>query len=116
MSKTLELLSTEAFLGSLFLVCREQTPASMTFPESHREDASRCWSGKGVGTEKGRSRLGAGPGFPSSDTDNGIFELFSTTFCSVTQLCLTLSDFMDCSTPGFPIFHHLPEFAQTLVH
>ena len=21
---------------------------------------------------------------------------------------------MDCSTPGFPVFHHLPEFAQTL--
>ena len=23
---------------------------------------------------------------------------------------------MDCSTPGFPVLHHLPEFAQTLVH
>ena len=23
---------------------------------------------------------------------------------------------MDCSTPGFPILHHLPEFAQTHVH
>ena len=23
---------------------------------------------------------------------------------------------MDCSTPGFPVFHHLPEFAQTHVH
>ena len=23
---------------------------------------------------------------------------------------------MDCSTPGFPILHHLPELAQTHVH
>ena len=24
--------------------------------------------------------------------------------------------FMDCSTPGFPVLHYLPEFAQTHVH
>ena len=23
---------------------------------------------------------------------------------------------MDCSTPGFPVFHHLPELAQTHIH
>ena len=23
---------------------------------------------------------------------------------------------MDCSTPGFPVHHQLPEFAQTHVH
>ena len=23
---------------------------------------------------------------------------------------------MDCSTPGFPVYHHLPELAQTHVH
>ena len=27
-----------------------------------------------------------------------------------------LSDPMDCSTPDFPVFHYLPEFAQTHVH
>ena len=37
-------------------------------------------------------------------------------FSSLTQLCLTLCDPMDCSSPGFPVFHHLPEFAQTHVH
>ena len=26
------------------------------------------------------------------------------------------SDPVDCSTPGFPVLHHLPEFAQTHVH
>ena len=35
--------------------------------------------------------------------------------CSVAKLCLTLRDFMDCSTPGFPVLHCLPEFAQILV-
>ena len=36
--------------------------------------------------------------------------------CSVTQLCPTLCDPMDWSTPGFPVHHHLPDFAQTHVH
>ena len=36
--------------------------------------------------------------------------------CSVTQLCLTLWDPMDCSTPDFPVPYHLPEFAQVHVH
>ena len=35
---------------------------------------------------------------------------------SVAKLRLTLSDPMDCSTPGFLILHYLPEFAQTHVH
>ena len=34
-------------------------------------------------------------------------------FSSVTQLCLTLCDSMDCSMPGFPVHHQLPELAQT---
>ena len=36
--------------------------------------------------------------------------------CSVTELCSTLCEPMDCSTPGFPVLHHLPKFAQTHVH
>ena len=36
--------------------------------------------------------------------------------CPVTQSCLALCDLMDCSTPDFPVLHHLPEFAQTHVH
>ena len=34
---------------------------------------------------------------------------------SVAQLCLTLCDPTDCSTPGFPVLHHLPELTQTYV-
>ena len=37
-------------------------------------------------------------------------------WCSVAQSCPTLCDSMDCSMPGFPVLHHLPEFAQTHVH
>ena len=36
--------------------------------------------------------------------------------CSVTKSCLTLCNPTDCSMPGFPVLHHLPEFAQTHVH
>ena len=37
-------------------------------------------------------------------------------FSSVSQLCLTLCDPMNRSTPGLPVHHQLPEFAQTHVH
>ena len=37
-------------------------------------------------------------------------------YCSVIQSCPTLWDPMDCRMPGFPVLHHLPEFAQTHVH
>ena len=36
--------------------------------------------------------------------------------CSVAQLCQTICDPIDGSIPGFPVLHHLPEFAQTHVH
>ena len=42
--------------------------------------------------------------------------IYSVQFRSVTQLCPTLCDLMDCSTPGFPIYHQLTELAQTHVH
>ena len=37
-------------------------------------------------------------------------------FCSVAKSCLTLCNSMDCSTPGFPVLHYLPELAQTHIH
>ena len=37
-------------------------------------------------------------------------------FSSVAQSCLTLCDPMNCSTPGLPVHHQLPEFTQTHVH
>ena len=37
----------------------------------------------------------------------------SVQFSLVAQSCLTLCDPMDCSTPGLPVHHQLPEFTQT---
>ena len=37
-------------------------------------------------------------------------------FSSVAQSCPTLCDPMDCSTPGLPVHHQLPEFTQTHIH
>ena len=42
--------------------------------------------------------------------------LLETQFSSVTQLCLTLCDPMDCSMPGLPVHHQLPELTQTHIH
>ena len=36
--------------------------------------------------------------------------------CSVAKLCPTLCNPMNCSMPGFPVLHYLPEFPQTHVH
>ena len=40
----------------------------------------------------------------------------SVQFSSVAQSCLALCDPMNCSTPGLPVRHQLPEFTQTHVH
>ena len=37
-------------------------------------------------------------------------------FSWVTQSCPTLCDPMNCSRPGLPVHHQLPEFTQTHVH
>ena len=40
----------------------------------------------------------------------------SVQLISVSPSWLTLCDPMDCSRPGLPVHHQLPEFAQTHVH
>ena len=47
---------------------------------------------------------------------NKSFILASVQFSSATQLCLTLCNPIDCSTPGLPVHHPLQEFTQTHVH
>ena len=44
------------------------------------------------------------------------FSLLYIQFRSIAQSCPTLCDPMDCSTPGFPVHHQLPEFTQINVH
>ena len=45
-----------------------------------------------------------------------MFLILKVVFSSVAQSCPTLCDPMDCSTPGLPVHHQLPEFTQTHVH
>ena len=40
----------------------------------------------------------------------------SVQFSSVSQSCPTLCDPMNCSTPGLPVHHRLPEYTKTHVH
>ena len=44
------------------------------------------------------------------------FSSFIYRCCSDSESCPSLCDPVECSTPGFPVHHHLPEFAQTHVH
>ena len=48
------------------------------------------------------------PALTSGDSGRGC--------CSVSQSCLILCNPMDSSTPGFPVLHYLPEFAQAHVN
>ena len=57
-----------------------------------------------------RSLVGYSPwGCKESDRT----ERLTVQFSSLTQSCPTLCDLMDCSTPGLPVHHQLPEFTQT---
>ena len=49
-------------------------------------------------------------------TNIGNRSLYAGLLRSDTQSCPTPCDPMDCSTPGFPVLHYLPEIAQTYVH
>ena len=62
-------------------------------------------------------------GHKESDTTerlNSIMHVFYVSLFivhfSVAKSCLTLWNPVDCSMPGFPVLHHLPEFAQTHIH
>ena len=41
-----------------------------------------------------------------------IYHWSTSCCCSVAKSCPTLCNPMDCSTPGFPVFHSLLEFAK----
>ena len=59
----------------------------------------------------------AGGFFTSWATREALNVWFSSVqFSSVAQSCPTLCDPMNCSTPGLPVHHQLPEITQTHVH
>ena len=41
-----------------------------------------------------------------------MYDFTDMRYLSSVQSCLTLCSSMDCSTPGFPVHHQLPELAQ----
>ena len=64
----------------------------------------------------GRSLVGYSPwGHKESDTTERLHFTFSSVQFS-PQLCPTLCNPMDYSTPGFPVHHQLPEIIQTQDH
>ena len=40
----------------------------------------------------------------------------NSTLLSLSLNCVQFFDSMDCSMPGFPVLHYLPQFAQTHIH
>ena len=80
------------------------------------------WKGEGAGQERRDPELAPGvcglqppsclqaslPLLPTHSSHRGQFS--SVQFSPVAQSCLTLYDPMDCSTPGLPVHHQLPEF------
>ena len=47
------------------------------------------------------------------ESPGGGLQHSKATISSVAQLCLALCDPMDCSTPGLPVHHQIPELIQT---
>ena len=75
--------------------------------------SSSYWRFESFSKQKLRERINVKCDFTSVKT---IHVQICCCFCSVAHSCPTLCDPMDCGMPGFPVFHHLPELAQTHVH
>ena len=114
MSIELVMPSNHLILCHPLLLLPSSFPASGSFPVS-RLFAAGDWSFRTLASESVLPMNIQG-WFPLGLT--GLIALLSSSvqFSSVAQLCLTLCDPMDCSTPGFPVHHQLLEIAQTHVH
>ena len=77
-------------------------------PLTRADDSQSLSPRTGLGNVQGDQQKD-GPEWPRGEHSQGQFS-------SVAQSCLTLCDPMDCSTPGLPVHHQLPEFAHTQVH
>ena len=56
----------------------------------------------------------APPPAPKQTAEGLLIQFSSVQFSLLTQLCPTLRDPMDHSTPGLPVHHQLPEFIQLM--
>ena len=66
----------------------------------------------GVPSQTRAPRAVRGWGRKTGGLPGGVQSQLSS-FSSVAQLCPTLCNPMNCSTPGFPVHHELPDRAQT---
>ena len=87
---------------------RPSGPGPVTFPTAPSSSSSRI-------------SFPPGPSSPDTVTTYwaGHFQaahFLGFQFSLVAQSCPTLGDPMNCSTPGLPVHHQLPEFTQTHVH
>jgi len=78
-------------------------PSPGDLPDPEIKPVSSVWMGRFFTTE------------PSGKPKRSLPHFYYI-ICSVSQSCPTLCNPMDCSTPGFPVPHHLPEFTQVHVH
>ena len=88
------------------------------FWNSHLEPTIRkWWFTDGIAADFLLTELQENPGTPPCLLpDHRVQFILSVQFSSVAQSCPTLCDPMNCSTPGLPVYHQLPEFTQTHVH
>ena len=97
-----------------------QAPLSVGFARQE------SWSGLPFSSPGDLPNPGIEPEFPALGADSlplappgktcQRIKSFSVQFGSVSQLCQILCDPMNCSTPGLPVHHQLPEFTQTHIH
>ena len=93
--------------GSVFVLAMPSSMQNISFPTRNPCLLQwKCGVLKPVGFQ----------GIPKTCFESLSFGVVSYCCYSVPQLCLTLCDPVDCSTPGFPVLHHLPELARTHVH
>ena len=112
-----------------FSSCPQSFPVSGSFPMSQLFTSG----GQRIGASASVFPMNIQGWFPLGLTglislqSKGLWRVFSSTivqkhqffnvqFSSIAQSCLTLCNPTDCSMPGLPVHHQLPELAQTHVH
>ena len=113
------MFSSIQFGHSVVSLCNPMECSMPGFPVHHQlpELAKTLVHWVGDTIQPSHSLSSPSPAFSLSQ-HQGLFQWISSSrqFSSVAQLCLTLCDPTDCSTPGFPVHHQLVEFTQTHLH
>ena len=92
---------------------RSQLPSPLhSAPASHLPVGSPGPAALQSNTDTHMARQGSGAGQEKVSHQKAT----SVQFISVAQSCPTLCDPMNCSMPGLPVHHQLPEFTQSHVH